>query len=442
MRISVRRNIAAWGLYDFANSLVIINGAVYLSRWVVITKGAPDIWWGGTYAASTLLLLVASPLLGTYLDRRSRIRYLLLMAAGVIAAATWVIGQLDSWLSGNTAVVAGLCLFFLVNFFYQLSLVVFNTLLAEMKSAGYSKVSGIGESFNHMGSMAGLGLALVVLALTTRGGREASDLAVFGPSAVIFVVLATVAVLLLKEGERQILPAVEKWRPRRAIEKLIRELRSTGDLGSKRIGWYLIAFMLFADAVLTFQVYMSVYLERTMELGEQAKATVMLLALILAAVGALGGGWVGKKVDELHLVAHLFFGWAICLSLLSLWAVPGNTKFWIVFFLAGMLFGGTWTLVRSALVGICPPEYTGHTFGLFSVAQRAASILGPLVWGLIAGSPHRDRLALAVLALFVLAAWAVLRFLVVNRVNGDRRRRERIELLLRPTALNGRASAP
>ncbi len=39
------RTVRAWALYDFANSLLVINATVYFSQWVVVDRGLTDFWF-------------------------------------------------------------------------------------------------------------------------------------------------------------------------------------------------------------------------------------------------------------------------------------------------------------------------------------------------------------------------------------------------------------
>jgi UMF1 family MFS transporter len=48
-----------------------------------------------------------------------------------------------------------------------------------------------------------------------------------------------------------------------------------------------------------------------------------------------------------------------------------------------MGMGGVWVVSRAYIVELSPPEKLGEFFGLYGLAGKAASILGPLLWGSI-----------------------------------------------------------
>src|SRR5215470_10026963 len=69
------RAIAAWTLYDFANSsfaavvFATIYAAYYAMSVVGNATGAGDLWWGRVISVSMAVVAVSSPLLGGVADR-------------------------------------------------------------------------------------------------------------------------------------------------------------------------------------------------------------------------------------------------------------------------------------------------------------------------------------------------------------------------------------
>ena len=43
--------------------------------------------------------------------------------------------------------------------------------------------------------------------------------------------------------------------------------------------------------------------------------------------------------------------------------------------------GGVWVVSRAIVVELSPPEKVGEFFGIYSLAGKMASIVGPLIWG-------------------------------------------------------------
>src|ERR1700693_1946670 len=117
--------IRGWIGFDFANSLIIINGILVYSRWLLTEQKSSELGLNLSMAGSTLLLFVLSPLLGAQLDRHRNGKFLLLTTSillGVFTfALTWVADR-----DGFQKILLTLFAFGLINLAYQLSLVPYN----------------------------------------------------------------------------------------------------------------------------------------------------------------------------------------------------------------------------------------------------------------------------------------------------------------------------
>ena len=80
----------------------------------------------------------------------------------------------------------------------------------------------------------------------------------------------------------------------------------------------------------------------------------------------------------------------------------------------GALLGATWTTSRAWLLALTPPREEGRLFGLFAFSNKAAAVVGPLVWGItvlvLDGlGPARYRVAVGLLAVLALIGVLLLR---------------------------------
>ena len=167
----------------------------------------------------------------------------------------------------------------------------------------------------------------------------------------------------------------------------------------------LLAFLLYNDGIQTIIRMATIYGE---ELG--LDRNLMIAAIVMVQFvgipfaflfGALAG-WIGTK--------RAIF---IALSVYSLATILGYfmttvTHFFILAALIATVQGGAQALSRSLFSRLIPPDQSSEFFGFFAVAERFATILGPLVFTLSIAITGSSRTAiLAILLFFVAGAWVL-----------------------------------
>jgi len=101
------------------------------------------------------------------------------------------------------------------------------------------------------------------------------------------------------------------------------------------------------------------------------------------------------------------------------WAAPDERMFWVAANLAGLCMGASQSAGRAMVGLLAPPGHQAEFFGLWGLAVKLASILGPLTYGIASwatGNDHRQ-------ALLITGSYFVLGALVLVGVNALRGRR-------------------
>jgi UMF1 family MFS transporter len=133
---------------------------------------------------------------------------------------------------------------------------------------------------------------------------------------------------------------------------------------------------------------------------------VLIFALNMAAtVGAFTLGHVQDRWGHQRTLAVTLVGWALTCVIVAL--AHSKPVFWGAAALAGLCLGSSQSAGRAMAGLLTPPAHTAEFFGLWSFAVRAASIIGPLLYGLITwGTAGNQRLAIAATAgLFLWGLW-------------------------------------
>lgn len=404
------RQIFWWSLFDFANSIVIINVGLYFSLWLVVEQGVSEFWYNFVDVAVTILLLLTLPVLGAISDMTNKKVLFLRLTSIPIFIFTFLIGFSGQTLSGFPPILIGLLSFFFIIYFYQLSLIFYHAMLGNLaKRERYGTISGIGLAAGWIGAIVGLILILPFVRGDISFFQPAGRIQAFIPCALIFAVLISICLTFLKEPQ-VVSPSTKKMSIRQAYAKVWDDIKKLGK--KPEILYFLIAYWLFIDAILTIQDNFALYLEIVLNISDQQKVLLGSLLLIMAAFGALIVGKIGDKVGYAKSLTVIVYGWIIVLIFFL--QVEGGGSLMIVVSLLGILFGGTWTITRALYIDIIPAAQRAEYFGFYGCTERFASIIGPLVWsafvvGLKAFGPLRYKAAVVSMILLIVISLVFLR---------------------------------
>lgn len=397
-----KKKIFLWTLYDFANSVVVVSFFLYFSQWLVIENKVPDIWFNLIFVGSTILLLATAPVLGLVADQmRVRMPFLIIVTTlqfiFLLAASFLAIFNHITFLVVLLAALA----FLLGNYFYQFSFSFYNPLLADIappKSQGL--ISGIGQSANWLGQIAGILLAFPFLTgavlLFGHFGRAQTLL----PTTVGFFLLVLPMLILFKDADSRqkiTLSILEKYK--NYFRSFINLCKSPG------LGRYLLSFFLFNDALLTAQNNLPIYLQQVFNISDKTKSLLLLAILVTSAVGALVSGFVADKIGLKRSLIFILVAWLIIFPTLA--ALHNFTYFTMAAIVMGFVFGATWSVTRAVMVYLSPKDKLNYAFSYYTLSERFSTFLGPVVWGLITSVLFRSgnlryRLAVVSITVFIL----------------------------------------
>lgn len=399
--------IHAWALYDFANTLFAMNiVSLYFALWVTKDMGAPDLAYSTAASLALAAVALLSPTFGAWSDRVGRripfIAGFTGLCCAAIAAVTWV-----------TNVWVGLALFALSLFGYHIAQISYNAMLPELAAPHeMGKISGYGTAIGYLGSVLGVIMVMPfvsgkVFGLATpipAGGNPGA----FLPVAVLFMGFSLPLLLGVKDratpnpnaksaGWGQLLAS---WREARRVPGMAR---------------YLVANLLFFDALNTVIGFMAIYATRVLgfDSARNEVQTVLMLATVFAFVASFVWGHVTDRVGAKRALMLDLALWIV--ALVGFIAIRDKAiATWVLGPMVGIAMGGTWTASRALLAGLAPEGRQGEFFGLYSMAGKAAAVVGPLTWGLItwafAAMPiGKYQLALGAQLIFVLGGLWLLR---------------------------------
>ncbi len=356
-----RLAIASWSLYDFANTIFSMNViSLYFALWVTVDHGGQDILYSAALSGSMFAVAISVPLFGAISDQTGRRRGPLTLLTIISVTATALIGQASQlW--------TGICLFVIANYCYQSALVFYNGMLPSVaRRSNVGMVSGYGVALGYMGSIAGL---LLIKPFVETGGRPAA----FLPTALMFLIFALPCFFFVKDPD----PKPFRIDTRKAFRTLKNTMVNATQYHVllKFIGIH----FLILDVVNTVIAFIAVYANKVIGLTDSQIRTFLILSTLFAMLGSWLIGWQVKHKGTIPSYWTVLCLWLAALTLIVV--SPGESLFWVVGPLAGMGMGGVWVVSRTIVVELSPPEKVGEFFGVYGLAGKMASIVGPLIWG-------------------------------------------------------------
>jgi UMF1 family MFS transporter len=392
-----RRGVAGWIIYDFGNTLYSQNMLVnYFPVWVVAVMGGSDLQISLVNTITMALMLGVGPWLGAVSDRMARRLPILIGTTSVSCLLTFFVG-------GELAI--SLALMLVANLCFQSSLIMYDSLLPAVSTPeNRGRIGGAAVGLGLLGSILGLGIGFLVL---SRGGSYAM---LFRLTAIAYILLALPCFLWVKEQHR-VVAALDPWTMARTafadVRATVRRARAYPDLVR-----FLIGRAFYAEAANTIGIFMAVYLTVQLGFSSGQKDRLLLIGILGAVAGGLFWGRVVDRIGPRDTLLRVLAFWSLALLLIAAtgFGLLPQDWLWGIAPLAGFGLTGIWSSDRPMMIGLAPPEYLGQFYGLYALAGRFASLIGPLIWGLVVNVLGLGRpVAILVLLGFVLIAMIILR---------------------------------
>ncbi len=364
------KNLFTWCLYDFANSFVFITFLLYFSKWLVVDQNLDDSIYNATFVIGSLCLVFIAPRLGKHADRHGSARSLLVVST-LACGIFYTSAAISALLGANLLLPAGL--FGLGNFFYQLSFVFYNPLLDKVASEQKrGKASGLGFLANYLGQIAAILLALPLVTGKIDLGLPPL-LAPLFPAIATFIILA-IPLLLNRdifnsqgggtlEAAPKSLELISPWKSLRL---------------APGVAVFVIAFFFSSNAVSTLINNFSIYTSKVFQITDEKISYLTLTTIALAGFGAWFWGWLSDKIGTIRVQKLIFWFWLAIMPAIAM--APSYEIYYGLIILTGLCIGGTWSVSRDLLILLVPKHLLNFAFGIYAISERAATILGPIVW--------------------------------------------------------------
>ncbi len=421
-RAQPRRILAAWALFDWANSafatlVVTFVYATYFTTAIAADEVTGTAQWSRAVGLSGILVAVLAPPLGALADRSGR-RLTCLGVCTLVCcvASAGLTGVHPDWVWAG---LIALTLFVVANVAFELSIVFYNAFLPELVPAErVGRLSGWAWGLGYAGGLLSLVLALAVLAreqplfgISTEAG--------FNYRAVCLLAAGWFALFSLPlfafaphqssgNGPASNSPRMGAYRE---LSRTFGRLRDYPDITR-----LLAARLLYNDGLVTIFAFGGIYAAGTFGMSLPEVIQFGIALNVTAGIGAGVFGVVDDRLGGKRTILVTLIALTGC-SLLAVWA-PSVGWLWLAGLSMGLFVGPNQSASRTLMARFVPEQHAAAFFGLFAFSGKITTFAGPLLLGIVTEATGSQRLGVAsVVGFFVVGG---LLLLTVNERRGIR----------------------
>lgn len=401
-------------MYDFANSgyTTVVITAVFSAYFVAeVAGGAPwaTFAWTCALAVSYALVVLTAPVIGAYADAHAAKKRLLIfttIGCVLFTAGLAFVGRGELWL--------GMTLVILSNFFFGTGENLIAAFLPELaQEEALGRVSGWGWSLGYLGGLVALGVCFAYVSYAQSRGAPATE---FVPvtmviTAVMFAAASLPTFIWLRERARPVAGKGLVTGAFARVAQTLREARRYADL------WrFLLCVVFYQAGIQTVVALAAVYAQQVMGFTTRETLVLILVVNITAAAGAFAFGQWQDRIGHVRTIVLTLVGWLVTVVLA--WAAEEPILFWVAANLVGICLGASQSAGRALVGYLSPPARTAEFFGLWGLAVKLSSILGPLTYGLVTWLTAGDHR----LAILVTGTYFVIGLLIISGLDVARGR--------------------
>ena len=399
-----------WALYDWANSAYAIT--VLTGLFPIFFKdywnpaGTPEVEstfrLGRANSIAGITVACLAPVLASIADRGgARKKFLVFFATlGVLMTGSLFFVASGQWTTALLVYIFGTIGFTGANIFYDSLLVN----VAEKEK--FDLASALGYAMGYLGG----GLLFLVNVLMVlhpqKFGLADSTQAVkvaFLAVAVWWALFSLPLILWVKEPK----PAGIAPSALAAITAGFRQLAETFRhiRQLKTVALFLLAYWLYIDGVDTI-ILMATDYGKSLGFDTNKLIVALLITQFVGFPAALLFGKIGERIGAKR---GIFIGLAVYLCI-TLWGyfMKHANEFFGMAIVIGLVQGGVQSLSRSFYARLIPPDKSGEFFGFYNMLGKFATVIGPILMGVVGKLTGNPRLGIFAIATLFIAGAALL----------------------------------
>jgi UMF1 family MFS transporter len=367
-----------FALYDFANSafttiIITFIFSTYFAKQIAPNPVLGQSYWGWAIGITGLLVALIGPLIGSFADKKNCTEFfikLFTIICIILTSFLWFSKPSEKYLLYTLIIVA------LANFFYELSLIFYNSILIRISNYNnLGKSSGFSFALGYIGGILILIICIKIFidndVLPFGLSKENSE-NIRATSIVVALWYLFFSIPFLFSLKKKIKNKIEK------SSNNIKKIKNLfWDKGLNNLGKFLLARMLYADGLNAIIIMGGIFAVGVFNLEIKDLLVLSVLMNITAFIGAIIGGYANDKFSSKSVIIFsllgLIFSSAIILFI--------KTKIFFLIFASinGFFIGPIQSASRVFITKSIDKNNQASGFGLFALSGKLTSFIGPLL---------------------------------------------------------------
>ena len=401
------KKVFNFALYDFANSafttiIITFIFSTYFAKQIAPNAVLGQSYWGWTIGITGLLVALAGPLIGSFADKKNCTEFFIKLFTIICVSLTsllWFSKPSEKYLLYTLIIVA------LANFFYELSLIFYNSILKRISNSNnLGKSSGFSFALGYIGGILILIICIKVFidneVLPFGLSKENSE-NIRATSIVVALWYLIFSIPFLFSLKKKIKNKIER------SSNNIKKIKNLfWDKGLNNLGKFLLARMLYADGLNAIIIMGGIFAVGVFNLEIKDLLVLSVLMNITAFIGAIIGGYANDKFSSKSVIIFSLLG-LIFSSTIILFI---KTKIFFLIFASinGFFIGPIQSASRVFITKSIDENNQASGFGLFALSGKLTSFIGPLLVSTLTYISNSQRIGFSAAIILLLIGLLIL----------------------------------
>ena len=396
-----------FALYDFANSafttiIITFIFSTYFAKQIAPNPVLGQSYWGWAIGITGILVALIGPLIGSFADKKNCTEFfikLFTIICIILTSFLWFSKPSEKYLLYTLIIVA------LANFFYELSLIFYNSILKRISNSNnLGKSSGFGFALGYIGGILILIVCIKIFidndTLPFGLTKENSE-NIRATSIVVALWYLIFSIPFLFSLKKEIKNKID--RSSNSIKKIKNLIWNKG---LNNLGKFLLARMLYADGLNAIIIMGGIFAVGVFNLEIKDLLVLSVLMNITAFIGAIIGGYANDKFTSKSVIIFsllgLIFSSAIILFI--------KTKLFFLIFASinGLFIGPIQSASRVFITKSIDKNNQASGFGLFALSGKLTSFIGPLLVSTLTYISNSQRIGFSAAIILLLIGLLIL----------------------------------